>query len=626
MDRPLDLLRSVLVGLAAGADPSRLLHDGVAGAVAATGGGQGAVVRLGDGVCTTLAAVGPVSFDVVAEARGAADSGRLVVRRDPATGVTTAAEPLRAGSRVVGAVVVGGSLDRLDPSALPLFAAALANVVQRHAAPAPEVLPELVSSLAAAAGATGPAAVAQLALDGARALLGAASGLCALSVDGVVRVARFRGIDPERLASASRHPEFRRFLSGSDLRVDDATHPIVQRLALLGEVAVGVGLSAGGRQLGRLVLLLPSTPGPAERSMLSVLGRHVAVCMLAGDLGRAVTDQQHRLSSLAHAVSQPVVVVDTAGRLTEANGAAAEVFSLAPGFERAERVEGLLGHPELENMLASRLEGTVEVVVGASEPRVYRATVRRTRTSGGEVDGAVLMLDDVTGQREVDALKADFVAVIGHELRTPITVVKGYLKTLLRRGATLSEERRAQALTVVESNVSRLERLIEDLLFLSAIDRHTAAVDVETRDVAELLRRHAGPRVVVRAPARAVELPMDEEKLAVVVHHLLANALEYSDGEVAVELVERDQCVEVSVIDSGPGIFSGDVPLLFERFRQLDGSSTRAHGGVGIGLYICRRVVEALGGTIWCESRLGVGSRFTFSLPTTNVATAVAPL
>jgi len=122
-------------------------------------------------------------------------------------------------------------------------------------------------------------------------------------------------------------------------------------------------------------------------------------------------------------------------------------------------------------------------------------------------------------------------------------------------------------------------------------------------------------RVVVTVPARPVDVPVDEDRLDKVVRHLLANALEYSEGQVVLELVDRGDAVEVSVVDEGPGIFSGDLPHLFERFRQLDGSATRAHGGLGIGLYLCRRVVEALGGRIWVDSRLGVGSRFTFSLP-----------
>ena len=104
-------------------------------------------------------------------------------------------------------------------------------------------------------------------------------------------------------------------------------------------------------------------------------------------------------------------------------------------------------------------------------------------------------------------------------------------------------------------------------------------------------------------------------KLDQILPHLLDNALKYTESDVVISVVDGDEAVEIRVDDSGPGIYSGDVPQLFERFRQLDGSSTRAHGGTGLGLYICRRLVELQGGKIWCESRLGVGSRFAFTLP-----------
>jgi len=347
------------------------------------------------------------------------------------------------------------------------------------------------------------------------------------------------------------------------------------------------------------------------------------VCLLAAQLSAAADDHEHRLASLAHSVTQPVVIVDERGHLVGANGAAAGVFHLAPGFDQGHPVAGRLGHPVLEQMLASGRETGAEVVLGAEEPRVYRATVRRLRGADGRVTGRALVLHDVTGERQIDALKDDLVAVIGHELRTPVTVVKGYVQTLVRRGESMSQERRAQALAAVESNVNRLERVIEDLLFLSAVQDRPAELDLRRQDLGQVLQGFAGDRVVVHVPARPVEMAVDEERLDKVLHHLLANALEYSDGQVVVELVDRGDAVEVSVADEGPGIFSGDLPHLFERFRQLDGSATRSHGGLGIGLYLCRRVVEALGGRIWCESRLGVGSRFIFSLPRQGTLAAV---
>jgi signal transduction histidine kinase len=225
------------------------------------------------------------------------------------------------------------------------------------------------------------------------------------------------------------------------------------------------------------------------------------------------------------------------------------------------------------------------------------------------------VLDDVTTEAETHQIKADFVAVIGHELRTPTTVIKGYLHTLINRGEALDTKTRQLALGSIDANVDRLIRLIEDLLFVSSIDSSRARLHIEEIDLGELVDTYKGDRVSVRRPRRELQLSVDRAKVDQVLHHLVENALKYSQGDVRIEVANRGDEVHVAVIDHGPGIYSGDVPRLFDRFWQLDGSSTRPHGGTGLGLYICRRLVEAHGGRIWCESRLGVGSSFTFVLP-----------
>lgn len=623
VDRSLALLQSVLGGLAAGADPERLLADAVSGAVAASGASTGAVAAVNAGELVPLGGHPPLGEAARATVKTAIDSRRVARGRDE-SGTGILAEPFAFGAGVVGAVVVTGPADRLDPTLLPLFASAAASVLQRRVAATPEALPELLSSLAAVARDLDPATMAARILDAARDLFGIDASLCALLTDGAVRVAHFRGIAPERLAGASKLSGFRALVTGDDVRVDRLDNPVVAALGLAGQVALGLPLKAGGRLLGRVVLLLPEAPPAAGRAVLERFAGQMAVCLLASQLNRAVLDHQQRIASVAHSVGQPLVMVDEGGRLTEVNGAAAVAFGLAGGFERGQPVIGRLGQPELERMLTSGQETNAEVVIGRSDPRVYRAVVRPIRAADGRVAGRVLVLEDVTAVRRTDALKADFVAVIGHELRTPITVMKGFLKTLIRRGDSLSEERRAQALHAVDASVSRLERLIEDLLFISAIEERSATLDLRPVDLGALLRAQEGDRVVVHAPERAVEVEVDADRVAQVVRHLLDNALEHSAADVHVELVDRGGTAEVAVVDSGPGIFSGDLPHLFERFHQIDGSSTRSHGGVGLGLYVCRRIVEAMGGRIWCESRLGVGSRFVFTLPCTSAPVTVS--
>ncbi len=590
--------------------------------MAATKATEGGILRVSGRSATPVVTSGELSRSAAEAAQAAIDSGRLVRRRAPGATSTTAAEPLRAGSRITGAVVVGGTMQRLDPAALPLYGAAASLVLSRQVAGTPETLPDLLDSLSGIASDLDTQAMLGRVFDAAQALFGANAGFCALFDRGTVRVAHYRGITQERMLLMSRQAEFKAMLSSKELRIDPPTHPVVAQLTRLSEVAITLPLQAEGRQLGQLVLLLGATPDADLRALLISFSHHVARCLRSAEVSRSLDEQREQATAMVHSMANPVVVVDEDGHVTEMNGAAAEAFRLATRFEQGQSVVGRLGHKTLEQMLTSGDDHTTEVVLGGEEPRVYRATMRRIRSGTGRMAGRILVLDDLTGEREITSLKSDFVAVIGHELRTPLTVMKGYLHTLIRRSETLTGEKRDQALAALKSNVTRLERLIEDLLFMSAIEERRYQLDLDLHDLSAILDARASDRVIVRRPRWPIKLELDQAKLDQVLHHLLDNALKYSEGQVILELAEKPDAVEIAVTDSGPGIFSGDIPQLFERFRQLDSTSTRAHGGVGIGLYISRRVVEAMGGRIWCESRLGVGSRFAFTLPTQSSPTS----
>lgn len=515
-------------------------------------------------------------------------------------------------------------MQRLDPASLPLYGAAASLVLSRQVAGTPEALPHLLDTLSGIASDLDTQRMLGRIFDAAQTLFGTASGFCALFDQDKVRVAHYRGIAQERMVVVARQPEFKALVKSTAVRIDPPSHPVIAQLTRLSEVGVTLPLAVEGRPLGQLVLLMAATPDADQRALLVSFSQHVARCLRSAELFRSLSDQQEQVAAMVHSMASPVVVVDEEGHVTNMNGAAAEAFRVAESFEQNHPVVGRLGHKMLEQMLISGDDHTTEIVLGGEEPRVYRATVRRIRTGSGRFMGRILVLDDLTGEREITTLKSDFVAVIGHELRTPLTVMKGYLHTLIRRSETLTGERREQALAALKANVTRLERLIEDLLFMSAIEEQRYHLDLELHDLSAILDGRASDRVIVRRPRWPIKLELDQAKLDQVLNHLIDNALKYSDGQVILELAERQDGYEIAVTDSGPGIFSGDIPQLFERFRQLDNSSTRTHGGVGIGLYISRRVVEAMGGRIWCESRLGVGSRFAFTIPNT-ATTAASP-
>lgn len=619
-------LQATLRGLAFGAEPTRLLHDALAGAVAATKAREGAIFRVaGDGDnIQSVASTGGGAY-LSDAARDAVKAERMVRRRDDATGMVAAAEPIRAGSRVLGAVVVGGGM-QVELTPLSLYADAAALVLLRQPVAAAAAMPDVLDALSVVASSMDMAETMAHIFDAAARMVGAAGGFCALSERGTMRIASYRGLEQEELVAASRRPEFRALLAPGEFRVDPPTNPGVAALTRLGEFAVSLPLAADGVDLGRLVLFVAEPPDPTRARVLNAFARNVSLSLRAASLYRRIEDHEEQLASMVHAMANPVVVVDEAGCAIEVNGAAAELFRLSAAFEIGQPVAGKLGHDGLEAMLAPDApDGADEVVLAGpvdNEPRVFRATVRRMRANDGRALGRVLVLDDLTSERQADAVKADFVAVIGHELRTPLTVMKGYVHTLVKRFDTLSDEKRGQALGAVQANLGRLERLIEDLLFISSVEQGRCKIALEPADVGALLEQRSDERVAVRRPRRPVEMLVDQPKLDQVLHHLLDNALKYSEGPVVLELLDKDDEVEISVTDSGPGIYSGDIPQLFERFRQLDGTSTRQHGGVGIGLYLSRRVVEALGGRIWCDSRLGVGSRFAFTLPKDGPAAA----
>ena len=617
-------LQRVLRGVVAGADTARLLHDAIRGAVTSTRARQGLLLGLVDGATTPLAATGSVGRVVVDAAERAISSGRLA--RRTSDGSSAIAEPVRVGATIVGALAVGGDGRRLQPGMLSLFADAASLVLSRRPPSSSLSAPDVLDAVASVSAGVERANVLVRQLDVAERLFGARAGFVALVEGDGMRVAQTRGIDVERLRAASRHPEFKALLTAPALRIDPPSHPVVAQLVDGVETAVGLPLFADGRRLGHLVLFLAQSPEGPERALLTSFSTHVALALRSADLYRRLGDKEEQLASVVHSMANPVLVVDDTGRLVIVNGAASELFRLAGTFELGQPVAGKLGHEGLESLLTGAVDGDLEVTLGDPAPRVYRAAVRPVRSSQGGRLGRVLVLDDITKEREADQIKADFVAVIGHELRTPLTVLKGYVETLTRRRAEMSDHAVDKALGTISSSTVRLERLLEDLLVVSSVENRTPTLALEEVDLGDLVHRIAavaGDRAQVRLPRHPPVAMLDRTKVEQVLLHLVDNALKYSEGRVEIDVTDEDDRVVVSVVDEGPGIFSGDIPQLFERFRQLDGTSTRPAGGTGLGLYICRRLVELHGGRIWCDSRLGVGSRFAFSLPKLEVDAAM---
>jgi signal transduction histidine kinase len=224
-------------------------------------------------------------------------------------------------------------------------------------------------------------------------------------------------------------------------------------------------------------------------------------------------------------------------------------------------------------------------------------------------------------QVDLNRQKDDFLATVSHELRTPLTSILGAVDTIARFGDRLPGERRDQFCDMAKSQGQRLQRLIEDLLLVAATDAGTArrlVTEVDSRQLAAELEDGLGP---LSAGRLSVELDpgllwTDAEKLRRILVNLVENAVKYApQGPIEVTAKRVGRFWQFAVADRGPGISMHDREKIFERFVQLDQSSTRRQGGTGLGLYLCRQLVEVLGGTISVSGRNGGGTKFTVRVP-----------
>ncbi|MGE3509051.1 MAG: sensor histidine kinase [Vicinamibacterales bacterium] len=218
---------------------------------------------------------------------------------------------------------------------------------------------------------------------------------------------------------------------------------------------------------------------------------------------------------------------------------------------------------------------------------------------------------------------------MSHELRTPAAAILGWLR-LLRTGR-MSDAQTQRAFDALERNAKAQAALLDDLLDMSRIVHGTLALDLQPTDLMTVLEAAVDavqPAIDLKAiefaldaPADPIVIQADPARLRQVFWHLLSNAVKFSDaqGAVRVSVVVEPGYVRVDVSDAGRGIEAKALPVIFERFRQADGSTTRAHGGVGVGLAIVRHLVESHGGTVTVASEgPGRGATFTARFPTGN--------
>ena len=313
-----------------------------------------------------------------------------------------------------------------------------------------------------------------------------------------------------------------------------------------------------------------------------------------------------------------------------------QVLTFRRGDGREVSLEQVSVAQELSDCETVRVEEIVmRVPDGRSVTVLLNATPIRSEENG-EVESAVMTLQDMTPLVEVERLRAEFLAMVSHELRAPLTSIKGSTATVLGDTSTLSAAEMVQFFRIINHQADHMSILIKDLLDVARIETGTLQVDPEPTSVASLVDqarntflsgRKSGDLRIELDP----DLPQvmaDRGRLAQVLENLLSNAFRHSPKlgtPILVSAVMEEYHVAVSVTDRGRGVSSEQLPHMFRKFPSFNGEDGEGKWEAGLGLAICRGIVESHGGRIWAESEgEGRGTRITFTLPTVEEAAMVA--
>ncbi|MFI5266135.1 MAG: sensor histidine kinase [Chloroflexota bacterium] len=320
-------------------------------------------------------------------------------------------------------------------------------------------------------------------------------------------------------------------------------------------------------------------------------------------------------------------LVTPQGRVRYFNGAAAELFRLAPGLDEDKGLVELVRDHDLDRLIGRILAGQVQDDSIEVQPPgtnlVLQAAARSIRTGRGELLGATLLLEDLTGRRRMEAARRDLVANVSHELRTPLAGMKALVETL--ELGVEDPELAASFLGKMHGEIDRLALLVHDLLELSRIESGGIKLECHPVDLAEIAAAASG-RVQNDADTAGIELAVedgeplwvlaDANRCEQIMVNLLQNALKFTSagGRVAISWALAAGEVAVHVRDTGIGIAPEEQPRVFERFYKVD-KGRAGNTGTGLGLAIVKHLATAMGGRVGVDSTPGQGSDFYFTLP-----------
>ncbi|NLI31002.1 MAG: PAS domain S-box protein [Nitrospiraceae bacterium] len=365
----------------------------------------------------------------------------------------------------------------------------------------------------------------------------------------------------------------------------------------------------------------------------------------------AIIELQNTLAYLTTVIdhmADGLLVSDIDGIITHVNPALSSMFGMRESDLMGKSCREVFGDDLAEIIQQSRRnpEAVYTTEIGLAGGRVGKAVATGIQHGYFPLEGtekgigSVILIRDITSEKEVDRMKTDFISTVSHELRTPLTSVKGFTEIIKKKleedilKLVVAHDRKSERaikrvrdnINIILSESERLTTLIDDLLDIAKLESGKVVWKMERISINEVISRahdatsalfdKKGLVFIRRIDESLPEFIGDRDKLIQVVINLLANAVKFTPaGTVTCSAVRRNGELLVSVIDSGIGIAEGDRASIFEKFKQAGDTLTDKPRGTGLGLPICKQIIEHHGGRIWVESETGKGSIFSFTLP-----------
>lgn len=336
--------------------------------------------------------------------------------------------------------------------------------------------------------------------------------------------------------------------------------------------------------------------------------------------------QQERMETLIENMGSGLILINRRGDITLINRTCNDIFQDDTDLWVNQLYHDVIKHKELNKIVQTiflteekqRMQIHFPVHLEVRHFDVYAAPIMSNK---GRLKGIAIVLHDITELKKLEQVRKDFVANVSHELKTPVTSIKGFTETLLD-GAMETEQLRGKFLNIIYKESERLQGLIHDLLELSRIEQQYFKLNWQktnlegiVEDVAVLLKEKAkekGIEIVTKKEGDST-LEGDPERLKQILINLVNNGIMYtsSGGRIDILLTGTKDLVELQIADTGVGISEEDLPRIFERFYRVDRARSRNSGGTGLGLAIVKHLVEAHHGHIHVQSQVGKGTTFT---------------